>query len=145
MFARKMSNRYLLRLETGEEVLSTLKAFSGREGFASASLIGLGAVDRLVVAYYDLAAREYVPRTYTGKLELLNLTGNIVRRESEHVLHIHATASREHEGAIGGHLVEARVGPTVEITLDLLDERVERKLDADIGLPLLDLPRYDLS
>jgi len=59
------------------------------------------------------------------------------------VVHVHVNAFHETEGAFGGHLVSARVSATVEVSVDPYGERVERRLDEEIGLPLLDLPPFD--
>jgi hypothetical protein len=39
--------------------------------------------------------------------------------------------------------VAARVSATVEVSVDVYPGRVERRMDAEIGLPLLDLPPFE--
>jgi predicted DNA-binding protein with PD1-like motif len=143
MRVKKVSGRYLLRLERGEEVMESLKAFVVREALPGGTIAGLGAADEMTVAFYDLAAKEYRPYLHAGRIEILSIAGNVAWRASEPVVHVHVTAAEEKKGVFGGHLVSARVAATVEIDVDPRAERIERKLDPEIGLPLLDLPPYD--
>jgi uncharacterized protein len=136
----KSGPRYLLRLERGEEILDSVRAFVRREGVPGASVTGLGAVDDVTVAFYDLDAKTYRNYRHRGLIEILNLTGNIAWRGTDPVVHIHVSAAHETEGGFGGHLVAGVVSATIEIGVDPYEGRIERAFDAEVGLPLLDLP-----
>jgi predicted DNA-binding protein with PD1-like motif len=135
-------DRYLLRLERGEEVLDALKAFAERERSPVGTLTGLGAVDTAIVGFYDFTERVYRPQKHSGRIEVLSLTGNISWKDDEPVVHIHMSAANEIQGAFGGHLMEARVAATMEVSIVPTRETITRAQDDEIGLPLLDLPAY---
>ena len=145
MRCRKVGRRFLIRLEKGEEILATLRAFVRREGIPGGTISGLGAVDEITVGFYDVGRKEYRFYEHAGHIEVLALAGNIAWRDAEPVVHVHVSAAHETEGAFGGHLSSGAVSATLEVLIDPLDERVERAPDAVVGLPLLDLPPYPLS
>jgi predicted DNA-binding protein with PD1-like motif len=138
----RAGDRYLLRLERGEEVMEALKAFAERERIPGGTLTGLGAVDTAIVGFYHLAERVYRPQKHSGRIEVLSLTGNIAWKDEVPVVHIHISAADETRGAFGGHLMEARVAATMEVSIVPIRERITRALDDEIGLPLLNLPDY---
>jgi len=140
MRGRRIGRRYLLRLERGEEIVESLRTFVRRERLPAGSLAGLGACDDVTVGFYDVGQKEYRKYRHRGNIEILSLIGNIAWRGEEPVVHVHVSAAHETEGTFGGHLFSGIVSATVEISVDPHDEKVERILDAEIGLPLLDLP-----
>ena len=140
MRSRAIGRRHLLRLEPGEEILTELRAFARAEGLPAAWLSGLGAVDDIRVAFYDVSVKAYRSYRRTGLIEILSLTGNLAWRGDEPVVHIHVSAAHETEGAFGGHLDAGIVSATVEVLVDPLEARVERAPVPEIGLALLDLP-----
>ncbi|HXI01691.1 MAG TPA: DUF296 domain-containing protein [Candidatus Saccharimonadales bacterium] len=140
MKGRKLGDRFLLRLVRGEEVMESIRRFLSIERIPGATLTGIGASDRVTVGFYDIGIREYRPYTHEGRIEITSLVGNIAWRSGEPVIHIHVTAAEEAKGTFGGHLIDARVAATMEISLVPAPERLTRTIDPEIGLPLLDLP-----
>jgi len=137
--------RYLLRLEKGEEIVETLRRFARKVNLKAASLTGIGAVDRMTLGFFDPAAKEYRRYEHRGIIEILSLTGNVAWKDGECVVHAHVSAAEEKAGAMGGHLFSGTVSATVEIVVEPFATRIERALDEEVGLPLLDLPKVDLS
>jgi predicted DNA-binding protein with PD1-like motif len=131
---------WMIRLDRGEEILAELRAFVRSERIGGATLSGLGAVDAITVAFYDVAARAYRNQSRSGVIEILNLTGNVAWAGGDPAVHVHVAAAHETEGAFGGHLVSGRVSATVEIRLDVLEGGLRRAFEDAVGLPLLDLP-----
>ena len=56
----------------------------------------------------------------------------------ETYLHIHINFGDEDGNVRGGHLVASRISATCEIILSVIDGRVERKLNEEIGLNLFE-------
>ncbi len=140
MRALKVDGRWLIRLDRGEEVIAGLRDVMTLESIPGGTLTGLGAADTMTVAFYDVATREYRARRHEGLIEILGLTGNLAWLGSEPRVHVHVSAAEEHAGAFGGHLVEARVSASVEISVVPTSLRLTRSQDERIGLPLLDFP-----
>ena len=133
---RSFGDVYVVRLDRGEEVLSSLAAFCKAEGIALASVEAIGATDHAVVGVYDVATRRYDKKTYEGSMEITSLVGNITRRDGEPYLHLHINLCGEDAKVIGGHLNECRISITCEMFVRTVPGKVERKADAETGVNL---------
>ena len=56
-----------------------------------------------------------------------------------HDPHVNFTPERMLRMAFGGHLLEARVSPTLEVIVEESSQKLRRKFDDASGLPLIDL------
>jgi predicted DNA-binding protein with PD1-like motif len=73
-----------------------------------------------------------------GQQEVLALTGNLARYDNEPFFHVHTVLGLRDGRTRGGHLFEMTVRPTVELVLTTYPKAVDRKIDSEWGLPLLD-------
>ena len=126
-------------LESGEEAIAELTRLAEAEAISGASLSGLGAVRSATVAWYDLERQEYEKYVLDEQLEVLTLSGNAGRYDGSARLHVHATLGRRGGAAVGGHLMECTVRPTLEVVIREAGTALNRSFDAACGLPLLDL------
>jgi uncharacterized protein len=141
MQEQSFDGRHVLRLEAGEEAISTLIDHLAddpdRFGFLSAA----GGVRRVKLGYWDAATKAYQHREFEEQLEVLVLQGNISLKDGRPFPHLHAVFGRRDFSTIGGHVVEAEVYPTLEVWLRTERARIERRKDPESGLDLLDLRR----
>jgi len=137
MRAFHTSSGYVVRLDRGEEVLSTLAAFLKAEGVSGATLSGIGAVQRTTLGYFDLHKREYLRREFPDDMELVSLTGNLTWVEGEPLIHAHVTISGPDFVAVSGHLFSAEIAITGEFAIVPTGMRLERALDERTGLRLI--------
>ena len=133
---RRFSDTYVLRLERGEEVISSLESFCRQEKIVLGSVEGLGASDRAVIGLYDVSERVYHKTEFTEPMEITSLLGNISQKDGEVYLHLHITLGRADSSVIGGHLNECRISATCELFVRALPGTVERRLDGETGLNL---------
>jgi predicted DNA-binding protein with PD1-like motif len=130
----------VIKLEPGDEWPEAPAGAVEEAGLQGGYFMGLGAVDRLVVAFFDAHEKRYVPTRLDEELEIASLVGNAGRDEAgDVILHTHCVASRRDGSTIGGHLVEARVSVTLEIGVVPAPSGLARRLDPRFGLKLLDL------
>ena len=129
----------ILRLEKGEEVLSTLTDFVRENDIRGGAILGLGAIRDLELGLYDPHEKTYIKRTFPEDMELGNLTGNISWFEGHPVLHCHVTVAAHDLKAYTGHLFSAVVAVTVECVIRPFSKKLTRARDEAIGLNLLDL------
>jgi predicted DNA-binding protein with PD1-like motif len=75
----------------------------------------------------------------SGALEIVSLIGNISRLEGKDdiVVHSHIAVSAEDMLCYGGHLKEATVSVTCEISLTDYQTKITRGFNKDIGLNLI--------
>lgn len=136
---RKVENGYFLRLEKGEEVVSSIVLFAAKEKIGSGAFFGLGAINNLELGYYDLKTRKYEKEHFAEDMEVGNISGNIATLDGKPFVHTHVTVSGKDLRAFTGHLFSAEVALTLEIFVFIASAKIERKMDAEIGLNLLDL------
>lgn len=118
--------------------MSSVLAFCTEEDIKSAWISGIGAVESATLSTYDLDKKEYKSNNLEGRLELLNLTGNIGTLDGKIVAHLHCTIADGNAEAFGGHLTKAIVSATCEILITKIDFQIRRGLDPRTGLNLID-------
>lgn len=134
---RKFNETYVIRMDRGEEIVSSLTAFCRKENVSLATVEALGAADHVVIGLYDVGARQYHKHTFDGPMEITSLLGSISTKDGEPYLHLHINLCREDMSVIGGHLNECRISATCEMIVRKIEGIVERKLDEEVtGLNL---------
>lgn len=134
---------YILRLERGEDVLSSITGFCKQKGILSGSFRAIGAIEQSNIGYYDLSQKSYGSRDYPEPMEVASMIGNVAQVDGAPFVHCHAVLSGIASGSenqpIGGHVFEAKVAVTLEIHLVAFNENIMREMDDGIGLKLLHL------
>jgi predicted DNA-binding protein with PD1-like motif len=130
---------FLLVFRTGDEAVSGLLELARRHNLEAARLGGIGAFSRATLGYFDCEKKAYERIEVPEQVEVVALIGNITTYEGAPRLHAHVMVTRSDGTARGGHLLEGRVRPTLEITVEELPIRVYRTLDAASGIPLIDV------
>jgi predicted DNA-binding protein with PD1-like motif len=129
---------YLLVFHTGQEVMRGLVAFASKHKLTGGHLTGIGAIRDAVIGYFDPQTKTYLRNHEKGQTEVLSLTGNLALYNNEPFYHVHVALGLRDGTARGGHLFEMIVRPTVELVLTTYPKIVDRKIDPEWGLPLLD-------
>lgn len=130
----KMGNKYFVRIDKGEEVVSCLKDFCERNQVKLGSIVGIGATDRATVGLFNTDTKEYHNKELRGEYEITNLTGNITTKDNEVYLHLHITLADEEYKAFGGHLNECHISGTCELVIDCVEGEIGRVFDDYAGL-----------
>ena len=139
MTYKKINNKYVLRFDYGEEFISELTNFLVKQNIESAFFYGLGGAKRAVLGIYRIDTdHEYHWHDFDGPLEVTNISGNVAYFDDKRLIHAHTTISGVDFNASGGHVKELEVSGTLELFLEELP-RINRKLDKEIGLGLLNL------
>lgn len=128
---------FILVLKRGENVIDALLTCAKDAQLTSASLSGLGALENPTLAYYNLASKQYQNKNFSGIFELSSLNGNLAQIDGKTKAHIHVTLSDKAYHLLGGHLTQALVGATVELTVLPLPGKISRKHDDKTGLDLI--------
>ena len=128
---RHFEDTYIIRLDRGEEILSSLKDLCENENIMLGTVAAIGASDHAVVGLYDVGARQYHKHSFDGPMEITSLLGNISRKDGEVYLHLHINLCREDMSVVGGHLNECRISATCEMAVRRINGLVGRKLDLE--------------
>jgi hypothetical protein len=134
---KKFGNKFLIRIDKGEEIVDTLKKFCQDNGITLGSITGLGATNKVKVGLYDVSKKEYFSKELSGNYEISPLYGNISTMNNEIYLHIHINLCDSSYNSFGGHLNYAIVSATFEGIIEKIDGTIDRELNEEIGLNLI--------
>ena len=73
------------------------------------------------------------------QVEVLSLIGDVALKDDAPQVHAHVVVGRSDGTTLGGHLVEARVRPTLEVILVETPEHLRKEVDPETGLALIRL------
>jgi predicted DNA-binding protein with PD1-like motif len=136
----QFGEQYLIRLEKGEEVLSTLSSFVNDEEIKAGVVSGIGAVRDATLGYFDPETNEYIEELFEGSYEVASISGSAGLFENNPILHLHASLADRNHSVKAGHLFSATVSATLEIHIAKLPGVLERRMDEQTGLKLLHFP-----
>ena len=133
---RKFENKIIARIDKGEEILEKIKEIELQENIKLASINALGATNDFTVGVYKVDEKKYYSNEFKGNFEIVSLTGTINTMNGEFYTHIHMSAGNDKGEVFGGHLNKAVVSATCEMVIDIIDGKVDRYFDKEIGLNL---------
>ena len=135
---RKFGDAYYVRLDRGDEVVSSVLAVCEAEGIRSATYGGIGGCSEAQIQTFLPEAGEFETRTLSGMLELVSLTGNVVS-DDEGGLHHHTHAAFSYREAgehrlAAGHIRSITVLYTAEVELrPVVGGTIGRRRDPETG------------
>jgi uncharacterized protein len=131
---------YALVFETGDEVMSNLKTFARDNRLGGGHFTAIGAFQDVTLGYFDWTKKEYTRIPVREQVEVVSLVGDVAEGErGEPEIHAHVVLGKSDGAALGGHLLEARVRPTLEVMLVESSTHLRRKHDPETGLALIRL------
>lgn len=130
-------DKVLVRIDRGEEILSSLRAVCEELGIALASVSAIGAVGKFTVGVFSPLTKTYKANDFSGDYEIVSLLGTVTKKDGEFYAHLHMSAGDGEGRVFGGHLNEAYVSATCEMVIDVMQGSAERVFDEDVGLNLL--------
>lgn len=133
---RRFGDTLVIRFDPNEEIIENLRAIAEKEQIKLASVEALGAINDFTVGVFDTVEKKYYSNRFQGAYEIVSLTGTITTKDGAFYQHLHMSAGESSGAVFGGHLSRAVVSATCEMIVRVIDGRVERVLDPDIGLNL---------
>ena len=128
---------FALVFDTGDEPVSLLERFAREHTVTAARFTAIGAFREVVVGYFDWEIKEYLRIPIREQVEVLSLVGDIALADGKPKLHAHVVLGKRDGSAHGGHLLEAKVRPTLEVVLTESPAVLVREHDAASGLALI--------
>ena len=108
---------YVLVFDVGDEVMAGLAAFAKEQNLEASDFAALGAFSSALLGFFDVERKEYLEIPVEEQIEVLSLVGNITLDKGEPKVHAHAVLGLADGTARGGHLLEGRVRPALELIL----------------------------
>ena len=113
---RTCGKTIIARIDKGEEILEQVKEIALKENIKLASIQALGAVNEFTIGVFKTDEKKYVAKDCKGNFEI---------------------AGNEKGEVFGGHLNKAMVSATCEMVIYIIDGKIDRYYDEQIGLNLL--------
>jgi uncharacterized protein len=135
---RRFNDKVVVRIDKGEDILSSLKAVCKEYQIKAGFLQGIGAVGKITLGLFNTNIRQYHSQELIGEYELAPLTGTITTKNGEPYIHLHANVCNADQVSLGGHVLAAVVSITCEVVIDVIDGTIERAFDSEIGINLMD-------
>jgi len=136
---RRFHDKVMVRIDKGEEIVSTMKQLCTHLGISLGSIWGIGATNDVTIGLMNTTTKTYQSTRFTGDHEISSLMGTITTMNGEVYLHFHITVCDQELNTHGGHLTAAVVSATFEGVITVFNGRVNRTKDPSVGLNLLDL------
>jgi len=130
----KGEKTFVLVVAAGDEAVAGLPAFAKEKKLGASHFTAIGGFQEATLGYFNLDKKDYDKIPVREQVEVLSLVGDITLGPK---IHVHAVLGRSDGTTRGGHLIEARVRPTLEVMLVESPHHLRRKHDAQSGLALI--------
>ena len=130
---------YALVFAKGDEVLSGLTEFAGREKLTAGYFTAIGALQGARFGWFDRAQKAYRNIPIMEQVELISLIGNVALVNGSPQIHAHGAVGFRDGQMRGGHLLEATAWPTVELLFTACPTTLIKQQDDETDLFLFDL------
>lgn len=127
------------RFPSGCDLLRTLSEFASDNDINCGVVMGIGAVKKACVGFYDQMRKRYERIEFCGEMEILNLTGNISIKDGKPFVHAHIILGDRMGRSFGGHLLDGTEVFVFEYKVFQLNRgggTLQRELEKESGLYL---------
>jgi uncharacterized protein len=134
---------YVVVCDPGDEAVAALTQFAQAEDLEAASIAAVGAFEHAVVGWFDRAAKDYRRIRVDEQCEVLSLLGDVAEGQDGPILHMHTVLGLSDGTTRGGHLLEGKVFPTLEVVVTETPAQLRKVMRPDIGIALIDLDQSE--
>ncbi|MBR3145308.1 MAG: DUF296 domain-containing protein [Clostridia bacterium] len=131
---RKYGDTFYIRMDKGDEIIENIIKICEKEKISSATFSGIGGCSKAEIQTFVPNSGTFMTNTVSGMLELVSLTGNVIKGEDNQLYHhTHAVFSYkdgESHTIAAGHIKSITVLYTAEIELrPVKDGEIGRRFD----------------
>ena len=142
---RRFADTYYIRIDRGDEVISSILDICRAENIRSAVYTGIGGCSEAQIQTFIPETGTFETRTLSGMLELVSLTGNVITGEDGELYHhTHATLAYkdgEQHRIAAGHIKSITILYTAEIELrPVVGGVITKKYDPETGTGFWSFP-----
>jgi predicted DNA-binding protein with PD1-like motif len=125
---------HIFRVKPRQELLDEISRYCHEHEITSGVVIGIiGSVKNAKLNFLKALPGKYDTVDYRGPLEIVCAQGSVALKDNSTITHIHIQLSGQ-DICSGGHLVQATVFSTAEVTIGSLDYQLRRQTDSFTGL-----------
>jgi uncharacterized protein len=131
---------FVLVFNTGDEVMKSLLGYAKEQRLTGCHFTAIGAFENAILGYFDWHKKDYKKIPVHEQVEVLSLVGDIAEKENgDPQIHAHVVIGTSDGKALGGHLLEGHVRPTLELILTESPVHLRKRHDPESGLALIRL------
>jgi predicted DNA-binding protein with PD1-like motif len=134
---------YVVVCDPGDEAVAALTQFAQAEDLEAASIAAVGAFEHAVVGWFDRTAKDYRRIPVDEQCEVLSLLGDVAEGQDGPILHMYTVLGLSDGTTRGGHLLEGKVFPTLEVVVTETPAELRKIMRPDLGVALIDLDRSE--
>jgi predicted DNA-binding protein with PD1-like motif len=139
MWATGGERTFVLVCEKDDDPIAAITRLAREHRIAGASFKAIGAFREAVLAYFDPTELQYLHNPIDEQVEVVSLVGDIAQKDGEPRVHAHVVVACRDGSTRGGHLLGAKVWPTLEVVLTETPAPLRKRSDPETGLALIDL------
>jgi len=125
---------HVFRVKPGQELLGAIARYCHEHSISSGVVLGIiGSLRSARLNFLMELPGKYESVDYAGPLEIVCAQGSVALKDDSPIIHIHIQLSGQ-DTCRGGHLAEAAVFSTAEVTIGELDYQLHRQPDSFTGL-----------
>ena len=132
---------YALIFEKGDEFISEITRFATQQKLDASHFTAVGAFRTAVLGFFDRERKDYKRIPVNTQVEVLSLVGDIAANNGAPKANAHVVLGKDDGAAMGGHILEAHVWPTLEVVLTESPNHLCRRTDEETGLALIDISK----
>jgi predicted DNA-binding protein with PD1-like motif len=130
---------FALIFDKGDEFIDGLTSFARENELGGSHFTAIGAFRDVMLGYFDRETKKYKEIPIVEQVEVLSLVGGIALKDNIPQVHAHVVLGKVDGTAHGGHVLEAHVWPTLEVVLTESPKHLNRKIDPETGLALIEV------
>jgi uncharacterized protein len=134
----EQTTEYAVIFGEGDEAFSGLLAFAQKYRVTSAHFTAIGGLSSATLAWYDPQRKMFKKIPIDGQVEVVSMIGDIALYEGKPVVHAHMAVATSDGTVHGGHVLAAYVSPTLEVMVTVDPIAMQKRLDSENGLTLID-------
>ncbi len=129
---------HVLICDKGDDPVQELERFTRDHSLLAASFKAIGTFRDVTLGWFDPDAKAYRRNNVREQVEVVSLIGDIAVNDGKPAVHAHVVVAQRDGHALGGHLMNASVWPTLEIVLTETPGTMQKRDDPQTGLALID-------
>ena len=128
---------WALIFSEGEDPPEGLLQFAESQGLTASQFSAIGAFSEVDLGFFEMERQDYKVIPVREQVEVLSFIGDITMGDKGPKVHAHVVLGKKDGTAWGGHLIKARVRPTLEVILTEAPRHLHRRHDPKTGLALI--------
>jgi uncharacterized protein len=134
---------YVVVCDPGDEAVISLEQFARAERLEASQITGVGGFERATVGWFDREAKQFRRIPVDEPSEVLSLMGDVAEDQDGPSLNLHVVLGLADGTTRGGHLIEGRVFPTLEVVVTETPAELRKVMHPELGVALIDLDRSE--